>query len=61
MSWSERLNVIAAMGIGAACAFWFSYFVWGTEEADGAAQIMSVVWVSVIFLKLWIEKRAKNA
>ena len=60
MSWSKHLENIAALGLGAGLAVWFSYFVWGSEKADGAAHLMTAIWVPATFLKLWIDKKAKN-
>ena len=57
---SERLRNIAMVGVGAALAFWFSYFVWEIEKAENAATAMTVIWVSAIFAKMWIDKKAEN-
>jgi len=60
VSWSRRLDIIAALSLGASLAFWFSHYFWGSERAVGAAFAMTLVWVPAVFMKYWIDRKVAN-
>jgi hypothetical protein len=57
---NRHLDIVASLALGAALAFWFSHYVWGSERAVNAAFVMSLVWIPAVFLKFWIDRKAAN-
>jgi hypothetical protein len=59
VSGTERLNTIAMMGLGAALAFWFTYFAFGVEQVELPALGVTIIWVIAYFSARYLKtKRA---
>jgi hypothetical protein len=57
VSGTERFNAIAMMGVGAALAFWFTYFVFGVEQVELPAFGVTIIWVIAYFSARYLKTR----
>ena len=56
----RSIDLLAALALGAAGAFWFSYYFWGIQKAATAAQLFTLVWMPAILGKAWMERKVSN-
>jgi intracellular septation protein A len=58
VTWGERLGNIYKVALGAAFAFFISYYVWDRPEAQAAAMIATAIWVAAYFMKDRIDRNS---